>query len=81
MEKKTIQLNESQLQTIVAESVRRILKEDIGDLMGMYDGEDGPTNEPEVDVAEEMWNQVLEWRKLGWIDETQADQIRDIIGA
>lgn len=81
MGQKTIQLNESQLQSIVAESVRRILKEDIGDMMGMYDGEDGSTNEPEGDVAEEMWNQVLEWRKLGWIDETQADQIRDIIGA
>lgn len=45
--KNTIRLNESQLRCIVAESVRRALKEDVDDLMGMYDGEDGPTNEPD----------------------------------
>lgn len=54
MEKNTLTLTESQLKGVIAESVKRILKEysgDAADLMGMSDGEDGPTNEP--DYAEE----------------------------
>ena len=65
MGQKTIQLNESQLQSIVAESVKKILKE-------------GYWSE---DVAEQMWHQVLEWRELGWITDSDAQQIREIIGA
>lgn len=33
------------------------------------------------DVAEYMWYQVLEWRKLGWITDDEAEKIREIIGA
>ena len=54
MKKNVIRLNENQLTNVVAETVKRILKEatytnDIGDLMGMEDGYDGPTNAPDYD--------------------------------
>ena len=52
--KSVIKLNEEQLRKVVAKSVKRVLKEvymDNGDdLMGMYDGEEGPTNEPDSDI-------------------------------
>ena len=65
MKKNTIKLNEKQLRNIVAESVKKALKE-------------GYWSE---DVAEQMWHQVLEWRNSGWITEEEAEQIRNIIGA
>ena len=50
MKKNVIKLNEAQLRKVVAESVKKVLREvetiDGGDMMGMWDGPmDGPTND------------------------------------
>lgn len=45
---------EKQLRNYITGLVKEaIMKEDINDLMGMYDGEDGPTNEPDWEEDDE----------------------------
>ena len=67
--KSTMKLNESELQKMISESVKKHLNEfystdDAGDMMGMEDGYDGPTNEP--DYEEDDFDQIdSELSKLG----------------
>ena len=63
--KSTMKLNESELQKMISESVKKHLNEfystdDAGDMMGMEDGYDGPTNEP--DYEEEDYFDPIDYK-------------------
>ena len=73
MEDPEIELDEN-----VAKYFRKLVKESINDLMGMYDGEDGPTNEPDYPDYEEpeMSDEDLKLQKL---DEMVNSVVNDIL--
>lgn len=68
--KSTMKLNESELQKMISESVKKHLNEfystdDVGDMMGMEDGYDGPTNEPDYEKEDDFDQIDSELSKLG----------------